>query len=319
MGKFGNIIKELLKVNYKDIKSKSNNKKIISDLSNSVKNYQATSDDYERFAMYDLTDEQKSTIITKGINEEIIKKYNNKDYCDLFTDKVKFNKKFNRYLMRDWLLLTDNYQEFKQFTDKNPNITAISMQDPKLPKKKYTLNTKTRKKVFEELSSSKYDLIECQLTQCKEFDTISNKDIVRIKAITLNDTLVAAYFYIKDEVTLFAPINLETGIVDYSLVDKDGNIHDRIPSTNESIMWFSIPKWPRMKRFILTLASIEPHVKYVEWDISLNKDPYVIKANIKPDHTIYQLPEHRIKGQGLLPIFKKAMEEENENSNSNRS
>ena len=34
--------------------------------------------------------------------------------------------------------------------------------------------------------------------------------IVRIKAITLNDNIVAAYFYIKDEVTLFAPINLET-------------------------------------------------------------------------------------------------------------
>ena len=47
MGKFGRILKELLKVNYKDIKSKTNKKKIISDVSKSVKNYQATSDDYE--------------------------------------------------------------------------------------------------------------------------------------------------------------------------------------------------------------------------------------------------------------------------------
>ena len=310
MGKFGRILKELLKVNYKDIKSKTNKKKIISDVSKSVKNYQATSDDYERFAMYELTDEQKSTIITKGINEDIIEKYNNKEYCDLFTDKVAFNKKFNRYLMRDWLLLTDNYQDFKEFTDKNPNITVISTKDPKLPKQMYKINNKNRKKVYEELISSKYDLLEETLTQCIEFDTISKKDIVRIKAITLNNKIVAAYFYIKDEVTLFAPINLETGIVDYSLVDKDGNIHERIPSTNESILWFRIPKWPRMQRFILTLASVEPHVKYVEWDISLNKDPYVIKANIRPDHTIYQLPEHRTKGQGLLPKFKEAMEEE---------
>ena len=96
MGQFGNIIKELLKVNYREIKSKSKNKKIISDVSNSVKNYQATSDDYERFAMYDLTDEQKSTIITKGINEEIIEKYNNKDYYDTFIDRIAFNKRFNR-------------------------------------------------------------------------------------------------------------------------------------------------------------------------------------------------------------------------------
>lgn len=319
MGKFGSILKALIKTNYKDIRKKSQKKKIMSDVTNSVKNYQATSDDYERFAMYDLTDEQKSTIITKGINEEIIEKYNNNEYLDIFLDKPTFNKKFNRYLMRNWLLLTDNYQEFKEFTDKTPNITAISTKDPKLPKQMYKVNNKNRKKIFEELSSSKYDLLEEQLTQCKEFDSISKKDIVRIKAITLNNHIVAAYFYIKDEVTLFAPINLETGIVDYSLVDKDGNIHERIPSTNESIMWFSIPKWPRIKRFIHTLAGVEPNVKYVEWDISLNKDPYVIKANIRPDHTIYQLPEHRIKGQGLLPIFKKAMEDKNENSNSNRS
>ena len=78
MGKFGSILKALIKTNYKDIRKKSQKKKIISDVTNSVKNYQATSDDYERFAMYDLTDEQKSTIITKGINEEIIEQYNNK-------------------------------------------------------------------------------------------------------------------------------------------------------------------------------------------------------------------------------------------------
>ena len=319
MGKFGSILKALIKTNYKDIRKKSQKKKIMSDVTNSVKNYQATSDDYERFAMYELNDEQKSTIITKGINEEIINKYNKPEYLDVFTDRKTFNKKFNRYLMRNWLFLSDTYQEFKEFTDKNPNITAISTENPKLVKKKYKINNKNRKKVYEELTSLKYDLLEEQLTQCKEFDSISNLDIVRIKAITLNDTIVAAYFYIKDEITLFAPINLETGIVDYSLVDKDGNIHERIPSTNESIMWFSIPKWPRIKRFILNLALVEPNVKYVEWDISLNKDPYVIKANIRPDHTIYQLPEHRIKGQGLLPIFQKAMEDKNENSNSNRS
>ena len=82
------------------------------------------------------------------------------------------------------------------------------------------------------------------------------------------------------------------------------NLNIRIKKINEKdIISFEILK-------LSIDARKKPNVKYVEWDISLNKDPYVIKANIRPDHTIYQLPEHRTKGQGLLPKFKEAMEEE---------
>lgn len=319
MEKIGHVIKELLKLNYKKIKNKTTKKKIIKDASNSINKYQATSDDYERFAMYELDDIQKSTIITKGINEDIIKKYNNPEYFKYFTDKILFYKKFNKYLMRNWLLLTENYEEYNEFVKKNKVIIATSLKNPKIPNKKYEINQKNKKKIYKELIDSDYELIEEEFSQCDEFNKLNKNNIVRIKTITLNNKIVASYLYIKDDVELIAPINIETGIVDYSLVDKEGNIYEKIPSTNESIVWFTIPKWPRIKRFINNLTLVETNIKYVEWDISLNKDPYIISANIKPDHRIYQLPEHRIKGQGLLPIFKKAMEEENENSYSNRS
>ena len=107
-----------------------------------------------------------------------------------------------------------------------------------------------------------------------------------------------------------APINIETGIIDYLAIDKKGNLYEKHPLTNEQILWFKIPKWPRIKRFVTQAAKEIPEVSYVGWDVCLGeKDPFLIEGNEFPGHDLYQLPPHRTNGIGLLPRFEKVMNE----------
>ena len=59
--------------------------------------------DYDLFEMYNLTDEQRDTYITRGRNNSLIAKYNNKAYFHIFENKNEFNRKFEKYLKRDWI------------------------------------------------------------------------------------------------------------------------------------------------------------------------------------------------------------------------
>ena len=50
-----------------------------------------------------LTPEQKNDVITRGINNEYVIKYNDFDYTHFFLNKADFNNKFNKYLKREWI------------------------------------------------------------------------------------------------------------------------------------------------------------------------------------------------------------------------
>ena len=47
--------------------------------------------DYKIAAMYNLNDEQKKTVITRGISNSIVRRMNDKAYWHFFDDKTEFN------------------------------------------------------------------------------------------------------------------------------------------------------------------------------------------------------------------------------------
>lgn len=344
MGKIGYLLKRITNMNYgqmfktiDEIHNKCGKGKIsiLFDIIHCGIKYQAGYMDYKLFEMYDLNEKQRKTIITRGINNGIVKKYNNPEYTKYFRDKLLFNKKFNKYLSRDWMELDgteENYEKFKEFCQKHKEILVKPVAEccgKGIEKFKVTKNNV--REVYNNLIESKRLLVEEIATQCNEISKLHPKSINTMRIITLNKQIVAAFLRIGNHNNivdnfnhggLAAPINIETGIIDYLAIDKKMDIYERHPITNENILWFQIPKWPRIKRFVTQAAKEIPEVGYVGWDVCLsNNGPLLIEGNEFPGHDIYQLPPHRTDGMGLRPIFEKAMntkgEEENEDSNSN--
>ncbi|MGM9835085.1 MAG: sugar-transfer associated ATP-grasp domain-containing protein [Bacilli bacterium] len=330
MGKIKYLFTRIANMNYKqmfttinDIHEKTNKNRLylFFDIINCGIKYEAGYMDYKLFEMYNLNNAQRKTIITRGINNQIIKKYNNPDYTKYFSNKILFNKKFNKYLLRDWMEVDENnFELFKTFTNKHPNIIVKPVsgscgQNVEIIK----VNNKNVKKVYENILSTKRNLVEEVATQCKEIASIYPDSINTLRIVTLNGHIVVAFLRIGNNHNvvdnfnhggMVAPINISTGIIDYLAIDKQGNLYEKHPLTNESILWFQVPKWPRIKRFVENVAKEIPEVGYVGWDVSLNKDPFLIEGNEFPGHDVYQLPPHRSDGIGLLPVFERAMKGE---------
>lgn len=285
--------------------------------------YQAGYIDYNLFEMYSMNKYERSTVITRGINNEIIKKYNDLEDMKIFNDKIKFNKKFNNYLKRDWLEITkNNEKEFIKFCKKHTKFIAKPTQES-CGKGVELIDTegKDLKKIHDELFISKHILIEELVEQNDKLSALHPDSINTLRVVTLKGMVVTSLLRIGNNHNhvdnfnhegLCAPIEIDSGKIIYKAIDKKGNLYENHPLTNKEIVGFKVPKWNEVKKFCEAAALEIPKVGYVGWDVCVTKDNDIcfIEANEFPGHDLYGLPPHRTNNIGLLPKFKEAMERE---------
>ena len=91
------------KINSIHSKTKMSKLKIFLDMQKCARRYGAGYMDYDLFEMYNLTDEQRDTYLTRGRNNNFVTKYCDMDALHYFQNKDEFNSTFNKYLKRDWI------------------------------------------------------------------------------------------------------------------------------------------------------------------------------------------------------------------------
>ena len=69
-------------------KMKKSTLSILKDMIVCKKKYKASIDDYFRFEMYRLNKFERQTILTEGLNNDYIIKYNDPKYIEIFINKV---------------------------------------------------------------------------------------------------------------------------------------------------------------------------------------------------------------------------------------
>lgn len=87
--------------------------------------YQAGYMDYDLFEMYNLNSKQRATILTRGKNNEFIRKLNDKGHIHKLKNKDEFNRIFKRYLKREFIdLNTASYKDFEAFVQNQEEFFA---------------------------------------------------------------------------------------------------------------------------------------------------------------------------------------------------
>lgn len=284
--------------------------------------YQAGYVDYQLFEMYKMNKSERKTIITRGINNEIMKKYNDEKYFKYFNDKSLFNEKFNAYLNREWLYLTgDNFEEFDKFLKRKKEI----MIKPTVGScgkgvDKVSLNEVEDMKMFyDKLIDDNTRLVEEVAVQCEQIGKLHPNSINTVRVVTLKDKVVVAFLRMgnKGNVVdnfnhegLVAPIDIKDGVIKYVAIDKKHNEYKEHPFTKEKIVGLEIPRWNEIVELCEKAAKEIPEIGYIGWDVCVGKkDVFLIEGNEFPGHDLYQLPPHRDGNTGLLPLFKRIMEE----------
>ena len=75
---------------------------------------------------------------------------------------MKFYEKFHKYLNREYIVINENnYEEFKKFTKKHPDIVAKSIDFSKQNiVGKVHINNRNKESTYKELLNNKLNIIE---------------------------------------------------------------------------------------------------------------------------------------------------------------
>ncbi|HQC83282.1 MAG TPA: sugar-transfer associated ATP-grasp domain-containing protein [Bacilli bacterium] len=277
--------------------------------------------DYYQFQMYKMNKDERKTIITRGINNSIMKKYNDPSAINKFEDKALFNKLFNKYLNRDWIYLNDaSVEEFAKFLE-GKEFVIVKPLDLSCGKgvEKLRVVNKNPEELYKQLKASSQTLVEEVAKQNKVINDIYPNSVNTLRVVTLNSIVVTAYLRIGNHGNvvdnfnhggMVTAIDVDTGMINYPAIDKETNVYEVHPMTGKKIVGVQIPMWDDVKKLCVEACDVVPEVGYIAWDVCLGENkPCLIEGNDFPGHDLYQLPVHRTGNCGLLPRFEKAMKE----------
>ncbi len=285
--------------------------------------YQAGYMDYMLFEMYNLSSKQRKTIMTRGKNNKLIKKYNDFNYKSYFLMKDQFDNKFKKYLHRDFLVINENsLNDFNLFIKKHSIFFAKPL-DGQCGKKIEKIDvSKYDGDLFMHLLDNKLYLLEEPIIQHDEINRLHPCSINTIRMGTIYNKekkqgkVAVAYFRIGNGKCvdnfnsggMVVPIDKKSGSILYPAQDKAGNLYYNHPLTNTAIVGYKIPMFQKAIKLAEELSGIIPEMGVVGWDIAITpKGPVVVEGNEFPGHDIYQLPPHRTDGIGVLPEFEKIL------------
>lgn len=330
MRNIGYIIKRLGSMNYRAMleKTQSIHKKtgrnrlwLLQDMLRCASRYGAGYMDYDLYEMYDLTDAQRDTYLTRGRNNALILKYNTKENFHYFDNKDEFYGIFNEFLRRDWLLVKNwDNDAFTAFVEKHP-VFIVKPIDGSCGKGVERIKTADFADTAAVVSHLKAlgdnYIVEELITQHPDVSAIYPNAINTVRMVSIHKDgvthIICAYFRIGNNGKhvdnfnaggMVAPVDEATGIVRAPAIDKTKVLYQNHPATGSPIQGFQFPFWEEAKEMVRQAAGRVDGMGYIGWDIAFAPDgPKIVEGNNFPGHDIYQLPEHTPDRIGMMPKF----------------
>lgn len=285
--------------------------------------YNAGYIDYKIAQMYKLNDEQRQTVITRGISNEIVRRMNDKAYWHFFDDKAEFNRTFSEWIPRKWVCIDE-----KTTPEEIAEICRYEKQLIGKPLEgssgqgilKYTEGdwADGPEAFLKKLKADGIGILEEIVVQHEKMSSLCPTSVNTCRIATLlgdkQEGIVYAFLRIgngkvMDNVDcggMAARIDLATGRLLTVGADKQGNTFSKHPMTNTSIIGFTIPYWEEAKNMCLEASKRFPQMRFIAWDVAITKDgPTFIEGNSFPSHAIPQFAAHYPDGIGILPEFRK--------------
>ena len=288
--------------------------------------YGAGYTDYLLCGFYDLTPAQRSTYVTRGVNNRIVRLCNDPAWYHCVEDKRSFNRIYGAFVRRGWLDMNRcTYDAFAEFMDgrdtiiSKPAAATCGKGIEKLRKADFG----SVKALYDHLHASGSGLIEDVIVQHPALARLYPDAVNTYRIVTIHrkGTAGAVYAYIRignggrfvDNFNfggMTAPVDVETGTIEFAAVDKDGRTYQVHPATGCPIAGYRLPFWRESIEMCLEAAEVVPQLGYMGWDVAVSGDgPQLIEGNHFPGHDILQLPPHVPDRVGMLPRFREFLPE----------
>ena len=283
--------------------------------------------DYEAFKMYAMNARERGYILTIGKNNELIKKYNDKRYIQYFEDKAIFNKKFNDFVKRDWIMagegitygniegtaLTENdrvkgagVDEFRRFLSDKEYIMVKPLDEScGHGIEKIKVSDWDPEELYAYVLANGKPLCEEVVVQDETMSLLNSSSVNTIRVTTIlkdgNARIVSGGIRMGrngNHVDNFKSGGLGviydrcTGTVISDGFDRERNVYETVPESGIKLKGFQIPKWDEIVAMIKEAALVVPQVGYVGWDVCISRDhgPLLIEGNSFPGQDNAQEP-----------------------------
>ena len=283
--------------------------------------YNAGYMDYMIARMWEQNDAQRRTVLTRGINNQIVRRMNDKADWHAFDDKAAFNRAFSKWITRDWMeadgsTSIDALQTFlkgKQTVFVKP-LEGSSGQGIE----KYTAPDWTDMDAFaSKVRAVGRSVIEEGIVQHPRMAELNPGSVNTVRISTLigdkKEGIVYAFLRIgngkiMDNVDcggMAARVDLISGKLLTVAADKAGNTYTKHPITGMEIIGFQLPCFEEAKAMCLEAMRMVPSMRYVAWDVALTEQgPTLIEGNSFPSHAVPQFAAHYPDKIGILPEFR---------------
>ena len=275
--------------------------------------------DYLEFEFYLLNGSQRKTFLTRAKNNEIVRKYNNKEYNHYLNNKIEFNNMFKDYLDRDFIDVSKcTKKEFKQFCKGKKYVIAKEVDNcgGVGVSKEFIQDTN---RLYEKLRKNKQYLVEEVIVQNSKISKLYPDSVNTLRLFTFLDDkgevqILNAIFKIgnKGFVDNFASGGMYTFLDDNGEVvcpainkkDDKFTIH---PETKEQIIGFKVPNYDKAIELVKKASLLIPEIRYIGWDVAITeKGACLVEGNEFPG--VFQIkPSFMDEPEGILTRYNKYM------------
>jgi hypothetical protein len=278
----------------------------------------ATHRDYLDFEFYHRPYGERKTFLVSRPYNQMIKVYNRDEDGCIFKDKSIFIQAFAPYLGRQCLnLQTASLEEFLAFAagkekvfvkprtgEKGHGLSLVALPRPESAEAFYQKN-QGQSLIVEEQVDQHPDLAQFNPSSLNTLRlyTLIEGDEVKILSACLK--LGRSQDSIADNISadgILAALDPVTGITILPGIDRFHQRFEYHPLTHHKISGFQIPNWQSVLDFVREIALIVPTVRYVGWDIGIDKEghPLVIEGNHNAGRRALQFADQK----GRLSMFK---------------
>ncbi len=239
------------------------------------------------------------TKYASGRLAEKMRRLNPQEMIDLFSNKDRFDEKFQKYLGREWICPKDvSAGELCAFLQRHP----VSFAKPRAGR-----GGKSAGLVHLPETEAEMRALHAELAQQ---DLIVEEKIAQHPAVSgffpkAVNTVRMTTFYTENGPVLLSPtmrigrgenvadnfeaggfsvtLDVETGRIMTGAVDKNYIWYENHPESGKKFEGFIVPNWDKVRAMCLAAAAEVPKAAYVGWDVAITSEGCVlVEGNTRP-------------------------------------
>lgn len=297
---------------------------VFMDMAKSIINDNVGYMEYNLFHFIDKPTELRKTYVDFNHSQKLFKMLNDREYMDVFDNKLKFNNKFKDFIGREFIdaaHCTD--EEFREYC-KNKKRIFCKPTNSCSGKGVYKDIEITKDTDIDELHKFMIEnnvFCEDTIEQHSEMAKLNPTSIntIRITTVLKDDVVYPMYEIIRIGINNSKVDNVGSGGI-YTVLSEDGEIinpcwsdktittYVQHPTHGFEFIGFKVPYFKEAIDLVKKAALVEKRIRYVGWDVAITPNgPIIVEGNQLPGYDMCQNYFVTKKDTGLLPEFEKIL------------